>query len=164
MHLTADVKHHILLEYRPYSHAHSFGALAERHNVVGGRRTVQRWHERWDGTPQSLQHTEGAGRPRVLSSDQVTRHLRPRILSANRRHKAVHYPDVLLGVRSATGTNVSLSTLKRYGHDELQARQRKSKKRTAKEGEYVDTGNRCRAFAVCVHVIVLTSVFFHVNS
>jgi hypothetical protein len=148
MHLSAEQKHHILLEYKPYSYAHGFGSLAARHGVAGGGRTIQRWHERWDGTPQSLQHTDGAGRPRVLSSAQVALHLAPRIRAANRQHKAVHYPDVIAEVRTATGTSVSSSTLRRYGHNDLGARQRSTKKRTAKESKHIEHEIRCSAFAV----------------
>ena len=46
-HFSAEAKHHILLEYSPRSEGRSFAALAARHAVSGGARTVQRWHSRW---------------------------------------------------------------------------------------------------------------------
>ena len=98
-HLTPSAKHHILLEYSPRSATRSFAALARRHAVKGGARTVQRWHQRWDRTARSLEHKSGTGRPRVLSSAQVSRHVRAPILAANRAHRAVHYTDLLESVK-----------------------------------------------------------------
>jgi transposase len=134
-HFSADTKHAILLEYQPHSATHGFPALAARHDVKGGTRTVQRWHSRWDGTPSSLQHSEGAGRPRALSRAQVSRHVRAPILAANRAHRAVHYTTLLPRVQAATGAAVSIQTLRRYGKEELGAKQQHTKKRTADESE-----------------------------
>jgi len=111
MHLTAEQKHLILLEYRPRSPNHCFGELARRHSVKGGRCIVHRWHEKWDGTAQSVQPTDGAGRPRVLTEAQVALHVAPRIRAANRRRQAVHYPDIMGAVQHATGTTLSLRML-----------------------------------------------------
>src|SRR6185312_12901126 len=49
-HLSAEAKHHILLEYSPRSPTHSLSALAARHSIAGGERTVRNWLQRWDGT------------------------------------------------------------------------------------------------------------------
>ena len=100
---------------------------------------MRRWHMQWDGTAASLQHKEGAGRPRALSRREVQQHVRSPILRANRAHKAVHYPAVADTVRQRTGKEVSLRTVRRYGKEELGARQRKGKKRTAEESEYAHT-------------------------
>jgi hypothetical protein len=94
---------------------------------------VRHWHDRWDGTPQSLEHRAVSGRPRMLSRAQVSRHVRPRILAANRRGEAIHYTDLLAPVQAATHTNVSLQTLQRYGRQDLAVKQKHSKKRTADE-------------------------------
>jgi transposase len=133
--LSADTKHAILLEYSPYSAAHSFAALAARHTVAGGAEVVRRWHQRWNGTPQSLEHKKGAGRPRALSRRQVQQHVRTPILRANRARKAVHYSKLLPVVRQKTGKEIALRTLQDYGKKELGARQRRGKKRTAEESE-----------------------------
>jgi hypothetical protein len=53
-HLSAEAKHHILLEYAPHSATHSLAALAARHAVKGGKRVLLRWHQQWDGTAASL--------------------------------------------------------------------------------------------------------------
>lgn len=132
---SADAKHAILLEYQPRSRTHSFAALAARHGVVGGKRTVQRWFEQWDGTVRSLQHKKGAGRPRALSRAQVSRDVREPILAANRAHRAVHYTQLLPRAQQASRTNLSLRTLQRYGKQELGVKQKHGTKRTADESE-----------------------------
>jgi hypothetical protein len=128
-------KHSILLHYQRDTPTQSFASLAFTHNVKGGRKTVQRWHERWNGTVESLQHKKGAGRPRALSKAQVTRSVKPRILGANRNHRAVHYTSILPAVREATRTQVSIQTLRRYGKEELNAHNKRTIKRTNNERE-----------------------------
>lgn len=144
-HLSAEAKHHILLEYSPHSATHGFSALAARHGVRGGARTLQRWHQRWNRTPDSLKEGERAGRPRTLSRAAVSRHVRAPVLAANRGHRAVQYTDLLPAVRRKTGTQVSIQTLRRYGKKELGAKQKHTKKRTADESECTHRGRRGRA-------------------
>jgi hypothetical protein len=134
-HLSADAKHHILLEYAPHDTTRSFSALARRHAVKGGADVVRHWHDRWDGTPASLQRKTGTGKAPLLSRAQVSRHIRTPILAANRAHRAIHYTELLPRVQAATGTQVSMRTLRRYGKEELGARQKHTKKRTAAESE-----------------------------
>ena len=133
--LPPEQKHSILLEYIPRSTTHSFAALAARHGVAGGGNTVQIWHQRWDGTAASLQRKEGGGRPRALSRREVQQHVRTPLLRANRAHKAVRYSTLLPTVRVKTGKEVSARTVRRYGKEELGAKQRRGKKRTAEESE-----------------------------
>lgn len=135
LHLSADAKHAILLEYIPGSRTHGFAALARRHGVKGGRWVIARWHERWDGSAASLEEQPHSGRPRTLSSREVNQHIRVPILDANRAHAAVHYSDLLPSVRLATGRNMSLRTVQRYGKEELGARDKRTRKRTADERE-----------------------------
>jgi hypothetical protein len=140
-HLDANTKHHILLEYSPHGRDRSFAALALRHQIAGGARTVQRWYSRWDGKPQSLQEGERSGRPRVLSKREVTRHVTApiRIRNSNRAARPVRYPKLLPQVQAATGKELSLRTLQRYGHEEAGGRQTRGKKRTAQESEPTQT-------------------------
>ncbi len=134
-HLSAEAKHHILLEYAPHDNTRSFAALAARHAVKGGERLLRMWHQRWDGTAAPLQEQPRSGRPRVLSRAQVSRHVRAPILAANRAHRAIHYTELLPRVQAATGKELSIQTLRRYGKQELGAKQKRSKKRTADESE-----------------------------
>ena len=124
--LSAEAKHHILLEYSAGDATRGFAELARRHAVQGGARTVRRWHRRWDGTPASLQHKQGAGRPRALTSRQVQLHVQRPINAANRAHRAVHYTELLPSVRQKTGADVSLRSLQRYGKEQLRARDKKT--------------------------------------
>jgi hypothetical protein len=132
-HLSAETKHHILLEYAPAVEGRSFKALAARHAVAGGSTLLSAWHQRWDGTPQSLEERSRNGRPRALSSAQVRRHLAAPIRNANRAARAVTYTTLLPQVQAATHTHVSLPTIKRYGKQELLATAKRGKKRTADE-------------------------------
>jgi hypothetical protein len=131
--LSSTTKHHILLEYRPHSPTHSFSALAATHGVAGGKQAIMRWHKRWNGTAESLEHRKGAGRPRVLSRAEVSRHVRAPILAANRAHRPVHYTSLLSKVQQKTHTQVSIQTLRRYGKQQLHAKQKHTLKRTADE-------------------------------
>jgi transposase len=137
--LSAEAKHHILLEYQPHSTSHSFAALARKHNIVGGERTVRRWHQRWNRSVASLQEKKRSGRPRLLSRAQVSRYVRAPILAANRAHRAIHYSTLLPSVQAKSHTAVSLRSLRRYGQQELGVKQKHSKKRTADESECTDT-------------------------
>lgn len=130
---SADLKHAILLHYRPQTRGHSFAALASQHGVTSGWKTIQRWYNQWDGTVASLQRKQVSGRPRKLSRAQVNRSLKPRILAANRRHTAVHYPSLLPVVEQTNAVQLSLRTLQRYGKQQLHAKQKHTIARTKNE-------------------------------
>ena len=148
-HLSAEAKHHILLEYAPHDTTRSFVALARRHTISGGARTVQRWHERWDGTPASLKRKAGTGKAPLLSRAEVSRHVRAPILAANRAHRAISYPDLLSEVQRKTGKQIALRTLRDYGKQQLGASQRRTKKRSADESEHTQQSrDRCARLLV----------------
>jgi transposase len=127
------LRHHILMEYLPHSHDHSFAALAQRYNVKGGKRTVQRWYDRWDGTVQSQQHQLKAGRPRLLSAAQIHQHITQPILARNRSHRPVHYDELWQSTKASTGTDLSLRTVQRYGKEITRARDKATRAWTAAE-------------------------------
>jgi transposase len=130
-----QLKHHILQQYQRNVRSRSFAALARLYGVRGGKQTVQKWYSQWDGTPRSLESKPRSGRPRLLSAEEVNRHIRAPILSANRSHRAVHYPDIHVGVQRKTSKKVSLRTIRRYGKQEAGIKQKHSKKRTASESQ-----------------------------
>jgi hypothetical protein len=132
-HLSAETKHHILLDYSPGVRGCGFKALAARHGIKGGATLLSEWHRRWNGTVQSLEEGKRSGRPRTFSSAQVRRHIAAPIRNANRAARAVAYPALLTQVQAATQSNGSLSTVKRYGKEELQATSKHGKKRTSEE-------------------------------
>lgn len=136
---TPELKHHILQQHRSDPREFSFAELARRYAVKGGREVVREWWQRWNGSPASLMVKQRSGRPRLLSRAQINRHIRAPILAANRAHRAIHYTELLSAVRRKTRTGVSLRSLQRYGKDELGARDKHSKKRTADESECSST-------------------------
>lgn len=138
-HLDSLTKHHILLEYSPDDDTRSFRALARKHDIEGGGKTIQRWYTQWNGTAASLKERTRSGRPRVLSSTQVALHVAAPIRNSNRAGRVVRYSNLLPQVQDATGKDLSLRTLQRYGRDEAGGRQTRGKKRTASESEYTHT-------------------------
>lgn len=149
--LSAEAKHHILLEYAAHDSSRSFAALACRHNIKGGREAVRQWHLRWDGTAASLERKAGTGKARILSREQVQQYVRTPILRANRAHRSIHYPTVAEQLRSATGVNVSDRTVRRYGNEEVGARTTRGKKRTTEECECIRTTINMYAHVLSVH-------------
>ena len=135
--------HHILLEYAAHDTTRSFAALATRHAIKGGWRTVQRWHSRWNGTALSLQRKAGTGKTPLLSRAEISRHVRAPILAANRAHRAISYTKLLPDVKQKTGKAIALRTLQQYGKQELGARDKHTKKRTTNESEHTAHGREC---------------------
>jgi len=132
---TPQQKHNILTHYRAGVRECEFTALARRFAVRGGAKTIRRWHQRWDGSPASLLEKARSGRPRILSRAEVSRHVRAPLLAANRAHRAVHYTTLLPTVKAKTSKELSIQTLRRIGKEQLGAKQKRSKKRTAAESE-----------------------------
>jgi hypothetical protein len=132
-HLSPEQKHSIVARYRPRSPTHSFSALASQAGGGVTKSTVRNWYLRWDGMVASLKHEPVLGRPRVLSRGQVTRHVQPRIRAANRNARPIHYTDLLPVIHQATGKQMSIRTLRRYGKQELGAKQKHTVKRTTAE-------------------------------
>ena len=141
-HLSAEAKHHILLEYAPRDTTRSFVALARRHAIKGGADVVRHWHDRWNGTPTSLKRKEGTGKAPLLSRAEVSRHVRAPILAANRAHRTVSYPDLLPEVQRKTGKQIALRTLRDYGKEALGVKSKHTKKRTADESEHTPHDRR----------------------
>ena len=122
-----------MLEYRRYSPAHSFAALAAHHGVQGGRRTIENWFSRWNGTAASLQHKPGAGLPHILTAEEVEQHITAPIRELNRAARQAKYTKIADEVRASTGKDVSDRTINRIGKDELHGRRTRGRKRTAEE-------------------------------
>lgn len=138
-HITAQQKHDILVHIRDRRGGEQPEEIAARHGVAAGRSTVYSWLQQWDGTPRSLERKAGSGKPRILSAAEVYRHVRAPLLAANRTARPVHYSTLLSSVCQKTGKQVSIQTLRRYGEQELGAKHKRGKKRTAGEREYIHT-------------------------
>jgi transposase len=101
--------------------------------VKGGKRTLIRWHQRWDGTAASLKQQQRSGRPCTLTPAEVSRHIRAPILAANRAHRAIHYSDIWRQVETKTGKKITLRTVQRTGKETLAIKERTTRKRTQAE-------------------------------
>jgi transposase len=136
-HLSADAKHRILLEYRPRTPGYTFQALADRHGIAGGRWVIERWYHQWNGTAQSLEEKPHPGRPRLLSSAEVNQYIRTPIRTANRRHESIHYTDIHDTLIINTDKNISLRAVQYYGKREINAKQKRTRKRSAQESNTI---------------------------
>jgi hypothetical protein len=137
--LTPELKHSVLTHYTSPHHHQTLQQILSLHGVTVSRRTVELWKQKWDGTIESLQHQAGAGRPRVLSRAQVSRHVATPIRNANRAGRTVHYSTLMEQVTESTAQTMSLRTLQRYGKEECKARSTRGQKRTADESKFNDT-------------------------
>ena len=77
----------------------------------------------------------------------MSRHIRAPILAANRAHRAIHYTELLPQVQQATGKQLSIQTLRRYGKEELGVKQKRGVKRTANESE---CNSACKSKQACL--------------
>lgn len=116
--LTPESKHEILIHYQSCQADQSADDIAAVHGIKGGRSTILKWLRRWDGTACSLERRPVTGRPRLLSKEQVTRHIAAPIRNASRSHRSMFYTQLLPQVQAATGVQLSLRTLQQYGKEE----------------------------------------------
>lgn len=133
-----QLKQFILTKYRPNCRGKGFHALAQQYGIKGGGQTIKNWYDRWDGTAASLEHKRGAGRPTILSSEEVKQYITTPIKKKNRKSEPVHYTDLLRPLQEKTGKKVSLRTIQRYGKENEGINSRNTKKRTAHERKYTD--------------------------
>jgi hypothetical protein len=131
--LTPQQKHDILRLYLSSDHKYNKKSLSEQYNIKGGRMTISRWLQQWDGTPESLERREGSGRHTILTSDEVNDYIRTPIRNKNRSFKPIHYPQLHSTILQKTEKQVSLRTVQRYGKEQLGVKQIRTKKRTAQE-------------------------------
>jgi hypothetical protein len=137
--ISAQQKHSILTHYTARRKGETLAEILRLHDVSASRTAVFYWMQQWDGTVDSLQHKGGAGRPRILSQQEVTRHMGTPIRNKNRAAVRVKYIDIQQQVQDRTRKQVSIQTIRRYGKDELGARFIRGKKRTREESKYIDT-------------------------
>lgn len=121
-----EAKHAILLEYQSRSHTHSLPALARRHGVLGGARTIRNWLSRWNGTIQSLRPHPKPGRPSALSEREIREYIRAPILAKNKAHEPIYYTTVARQLRQELGKKVSTCTVRRIGREILKAKHKRT--------------------------------------
>lgn len=134
---TAQQKHDILIHCESRLPNLSEVEVARLHGVIVNRATIWNWKQKWNRTPQSLEHKKGAGRPHILTPAEISRHIRAPILAANRAHRAIHYSDLLASVQSKTRKKITLRTIQRTGQKELGIRERITRKRTSQESKCI---------------------------
>lgn len=132
---TPSQKHHILTQYQPRTHGHTFAALAQQYGVKGGKPTIHYWYKQWDGSPSSLHRKAVAGRPRLLTRSQTMNIITQPIQNKRRVHAPVLYTDILSSVQEKSGTMISLRSVQRYGKKEAGIKLKTTKKRTAAESK-----------------------------
>ncbi len=146
--LTAQQKHDILIHCESRRADQTECDVAALHGGTVDRATIWRWRSRWDRTPHSLEHAPTPGRPRTLTSAEISRHVRAPILAANRAHRAVSYTKLLPEVRRKTGKAIALRTLQQTGKEQLNVAAKHTRKRTADERQCIHTSEIARA-CVC---------------
>jgi transposase len=137
---TPQFKHHILTHYAANRLGSGYKALATRFAVKGGHSVIRRWHERWDGTPASLETRARSGRPRILKHRQVTQHILSAVRRENRAHRAAHYPEIRRRLVAATGKSPSARTVRRYGK-ERRVKDARTAKHTIQERQSMHTAH-----------------------
>jgi len=130
-----EQKHSILLHLQSRRADQSPDDIARLHGVSGGRRTLNNWRQKWDGSAASLEHKQGAGRPRLLTFTQVKQLIHTPIVKKNRAHTAINYPQLLPSVQQKSGTQIALRTLRRYGKRDAGIKMKHTKRETVNESE-----------------------------
>ena len=100
---------------------------------------MQNWYQQWTGSPKSLERKKGSGRHKLLTSKQVKDLIQIPIRNKNRASVPVHYPEIQSSIVEKTGKTISLRTVRRIGHDQLGAKQKRTNKRTAVESKHTHT-------------------------
>ena len=134
-HTSAQQKHDILVHCESRRGGETEVEVADLHGVVVNRKTLYRWRSRWNRTPQSLERREGSGATPILTSLEISGHIRAPILAANRSHRAIHYTDLLKKIQEKTGKSISIRTIRRIGQQQLRIQQKHTQKRTRQECE-----------------------------
>lgn len=138
-HFTPTQKHDILIHLQTRRDDQTTDDIAYLHGVKGGRRTLNKWKERWNGTAESLETRMIPGRPRLLSRAHVNNLIRTPIRNKNRSHTPISYTQLLPSVRQKSGINISLRTLQNYGARDLHTRQVHTLKTTEEQCKLIHT-------------------------
>ena len=133
--LTARQKHDILVHCASRHDGESEVEIARLHGASVTRQTIYNWRCHWNGTPESLEHAQVTGRPRILTPAEISRHIHAPILAANRAHRSISYPQLRDRVEEKTSKSISLRTVQQIGKEQLGARYQHTVKRTEEEGE-----------------------------
>jgi transposase-like protein len=141
-------KQSVLEECEPGTLHAGFAALARRHHI-SDRSLVQKWYKRWDGTKESLEKKTRPNRERKLTEEESAEHVLGVVEQCNREGRVAHYDAVQKKVKHATGKDVSLRTLRRYGKRDHRITEKQTTRKLAREGT-----NPSSRFLFLAHVFV----------
>jgi transposase len=85
--------------------------------IQGGAQTIKNWHDRWDGTINSLERKPTTGRPTILNTRQVKQYITKPIIKKNKQHQSIHYRTLLETIKSKINKSISLRSVQRYGRE-----------------------------------------------
>lgn len=134
---SSHFKQQLLLKHRSNSHRFSFRFLAGFYGGGLAHTTIERWYNRWNGTEESLERREGSGVHRLLSREEAKDTIDTIVRASNRNHDPINYSSIHREVEEKTGSSLSLSTLRRYGHEDAGIRYKRTKIRTEQESKYM---------------------------
>jgi transposase len=132
-----QLKQFILTKYQSNRRGQGFDSLARQYGIAGGGRTIQRWYQQWDGTPESLKRIRGSGRPRLLRAEEVQQYITTPIRRKNRKQAPVHYQEILRLLQEKTGKSVSVQTISRYGKENAGINSKRTIKKTKWERKFL---------------------------
>jgi transposase len=133
----------VVQDYKRGVPGHGAQAVAKKWKVTGGKKLVRLWAAQYDGTRESLRKHTHPNRPRLLSPQQADAHIGAVARDRQQQHRAIDYARITSEVQRRTGTAVSYATVKRYGHDSLNLRQRRTKVKQPRECILLSTSNPC---------------------
>ena len=103
----------ILKEYKKGVRGQGFQALANKYNIKGGAKLIKCWHEKWDGSENSLKKRSGGDRRSILTPQEKKRHIGD-FVTKKSKIEAVNYREVSANVEKKTGRTPSPRTVRRW--------------------------------------------------
>jgi transposase-like protein len=121
---TPEFKQRVVKEYRAGESGSGAKALAGRHSIRGGHRTVMQWVRRYNGKRSSLAKRTKPNRERILTHYEAARFIRNPMLIAHKKRQLVVASALHPKVVKGTGKQISVRSVRRYAHDYLKWRQK----------------------------------------
>lgn len=152
MKFSAEQKQHIVSQCSAAGENMSLRALSRQYGLSSKGSTLSRWMRRYDGSAASLKDKQRSGRPRILTQQEVHNHIREPIISHNRKHTPINYKQIHTLIRQRTQKRPSLQTVRRYGLEIVNAKQRRVRRRTSTE-------RKC----ICIVTVFIACTFTQKN-
>jgi len=114
---SSDYKVRVVLYYIDHLPSTSFNAVAKLFKIPGGHKTVKRWYDQYNGSVSSLQSKPRSGRPPILTRRQIKKYILDPVIEANREPYPIHYDQIISQIKEKTNNDISIQTVRRYGHN-----------------------------------------------